>query len=272
MAGQAAVIIPFYKNDLTDHELIALEQCFRILNDHTIIAIKPHKLILTQKASAYPFSQVISFDDKYFANIHGYNELMLSDVFYGRFLEWEYMLIYQLDAFVFKDELDYWCQKNMDYIGAPWIRREDYRTWAKAFFSLALQHISRRFNLKKYGVPGRKQFDNNVGNGGFSLRRTQKFHDLCISLRPKIEKYNTMQVHEYNEDAFWSIEVNRKSKVLKKPHYLEALKFAVEFFPTRAFVLNNEQLPFGCHAWEKYPDFWGPIFAHYGYDINKTAN
>ena len=36
------------------------------------------------------------------------------------------MLIYQLDAFVFQDDLAYWCQQNYDYIGAPWLRDRDF--------------------------------------------------------------------------------------------------------------------------------------------------
>lgn len=267
MKEQAVIIIPFYKTGLTDYEMIALEQCFKVLGSHTIVAIKPGKLTLPQKAVAYAFKEVISFDDHFFESIHGYNELMLSEKFYGRFLAWEYMLIYQLDAFVFRDELDYWCKKDMDYIGAPWIRRKDYPHWGKALFSVTMQYLSRRFNLKKHGLPGKRQFDNTVGNGGFSLRRTQKFHNLCISLAADISRYNKLKVHQYNEDAFWSIEVNRKSKVLKKPDYKEALKFSFELHPERAYRLNNSELPFGCHAWDVYIDFWIPIFEQLGYHI-----
>ena len=35
------------------------------------------------------------------------------------FLEYQYMLIYQLDAFVFEDKLDYFCELGYDYIGIP---------------------------------------------------------------------------------------------------------------------------------------------------------
>jgi hypothetical protein len=36
----------------------------------------------------------------------------LSASFYERFLDTKYILIYQLDAFVFKDELQEWCDKG----------------------------------------------------------------------------------------------------------------------------------------------------------------
>jgi len=37
----------------------------------------------------------------------------------------------------------------------------------------------------------------------------------------------------------------------------EALGFAFENVPEELYKLNNDQLPFGCHAYEKYsPEFW----------------
>ena len=48
--------------------------------------------------------------------------LMLSPFFYESFLDFKYVLIHQLDVFIFKDELNYWCNQNYDYIGAPWFK------------------------------------------------------------------------------------------------------------------------------------------------------
>ncbi|MFR6542216.1 MAG: DUF5672 family protein [Butyricimonas virosa] len=31
-----------------------------------------------------------------------------------------------IDAFVFRDELTYWCTLNYDYIGAPWLCKWKY--------------------------------------------------------------------------------------------------------------------------------------------------
>ena len=45
---------------------------------------------------------------------------------------------------------------------------------------------------------------------------------------------------------------------LKKPTINEAVKFAFELYPSTLFEFNNENLPFGCHAWDKYEynTFW----------------
>ena len=41
----------------------------------------------------------------------------------------------------------------------------------------------------------------------------------------------------------------------------QAIKFSFEVMPSYLYKLNNNVLPFGCHAFEKYEsDFWKIIF------------
>ncbi|GAA4334367.1 hypothetical protein GCM10023149_41690 [Mucilaginibacter gynuensis] len=268
MAGkEAVIIIPFYKTTLTAYENIALDRCFKTLSRHNIIAIKPRSLTMPAETGQYTFTGVVSFDDDFFVNIQGYNRLMMSEVFYGAFLDYKYILIHQLDVFVFKDELQEWCSQNWDYIGAPWIRSYIYPDFVKKLKCQLLIYYHKRVNTQVNGVPIDEQFYYQVGNGGFSLRNTHKFYDLCQKLQPQIALYNSHTEHQYNEDAFWSLEVNRKKKRLKIPGYKRALKFSIEFQPERAMDINNNVLPFGCHAWDLYIDFWKPIIEQYGYKL-----
>jgi hypothetical protein len=265
--NKVAIIIPFYQATLSGFEKMALAQCEKVLPNYPKIAIKPKHLTLPVELNNYNFIDVISFDDKYFDDIQGYNELMLSEVFYSAFLKYNYILIHQLDAFVFKNDLTYWCNQDYDYLGAPWLRKKDYPHFLKAFVTKSLIYLYTRFNITKHGVPSKKQFDNKVGNGGFSLRRVSKFNSLCLSMRPQIQLYLKKNEHQFHEDAFWSVEVNRKKRTLNIPDYKIGLKFSFELAPERALKLNSNQLPFGCHAWDKHIDFWRPIFKKMGYDI-----
>ena len=264
---KVAIIIPFYRCTLSEYEIIALEQCEKVLHGYPKIAIKPQGLVLPETAKKFNFSDTVSFEDKYFESIKGYNSLMLSELFYSTFLNYEFILIYQLDAFVFRDELNHWCSLGYDYIGAPWIRNKAYPHIFKEIASKFLFYIYTRFNILKNGVPHKKQLDNRVGNGGFSLRNVSKFHKLSKSMRSNALKYLNRDEHQFNEDTFWSIEVNRNKKRLKIPSYKVGLKFSMEIFLERAFQINNNQLPFGCHAWDKHVDFWRPVFKQYGYNI-----
>jgi len=202
------------------------------------------------------FDEVISFDNSFFENIEGYNRLMLSPEFYKSFLQYEFILIHQLDAYVFRDELELWAGRGYDYIGAPWIREIDDSDIFKTVKTKFQIFYHKRYNVYKNGVPSAKQFENQVGNGGFSLRRVNKFFTLSKQFSSKIAEYHARQEHQFHEDAFWSIEVNREKKFLHIPSYKSALHFAFENSLERSFKLTNGNLPFGCHAWDKNLDFW----------------
>ncbi len=263
---KVAVIIPFYKDSLTANEEISLLQCKKVLANYPIIAIKPNHLSLPVFSQKLQFTETINFDDKYFKSINGYNALLVSEDFYGRFLGYEYILIYQTDAFVFSDELNYWCNTGYDYIGAPWLQMKKYGK-VKSFFYNYLYKIYFYLNIKKLGLPNSKQFTNKIGNGGFSLRKVSTFFILSKRFKHKAEKYFINGECFLNEDVFWCIELTRRKKYLKIPNLKTGLLFALENRPEIGINRNNGKLPFGCHAWENYLDFWRTIFKELGYEI-----
>ncbi len=267
MLKKVAIIIPFYRNIISDYERISLQQCESILSSYPIIAIKPNHLTLPNEAGMLSITSIESFDDKYFVDTSGYNHLMLSPEFYLRFMDYEYILIYQMDAFVFNDQLTYWCNQNIDYIGAPWISQEDEKNRIKALELKVKSHIYTKLNVHRKGLPSDKQFINKVGNGGFSLRRVKAFYNITLLMKSRIQFYLSHNNFHYNEDAFWSIEVNRGKRILNIPSYKTGLKFAFEAYPERAIILNGLQLPFGCHDWDRYINFWRPIFKKYNFNV-----
>jgi len=267
MSNSVTIIIPLYKESLDPLELISIDQCFKVLGRYNIVAVKPRSLALTNYP--YPFKKIYNFDDKYFDDIAGYNSLMLSSEFYKEFLSNEYMLIYQPDAFVFKDELEAWCNAGYDYIGAPWLREGDYPDLIKKLKNKLKAYFHIKYNIKQQNsdTPSDLQFENKVGNGGFSLRHVKKFYNLTISEATLIKEYSQQNSHRFNEDAFWSIEVNRKSTRLKIPGYKKAAHFAIENNGNYGLQLTGGKLPFGCHAWDKNLEFWRPIFKTEGVEI-----
>jgi len=264
---KVAVIIPFYKNEISEYENISLQQCQKVLFNHDIIAVKPANFELPVFTKFINFSKAVSFDPGFFKSIAGYNELMLSAEFYESFLDYEYILIYQMDCFVFKDELFYWCNQNWDYIGAPWIRKTYHKNPIQLQFTLIKDYLNTKFNRSDNMEPNQHQLNNQVGNGGFSLRRVQKLYDLCLLMQPVIKHYLSAKDNLHNEDVFWSIEVNRERRILNIPDCKTALKFAMEVPAIKINYLKDEDLPFGCHDWDRYADYWKPIFKQFGYEI-----
>ncbi len=267
---QVAIVIPIYKNSVSKYELISLKQCEKILSNYPKIIIKSKGLPIPDYLKNLTILEIINFDGNYFDSIAGYNKLMLSEEFYSQFLDYKFMLIYQLDCFVFSDKLGYWCNKNWDYIGAPWISKTYNKNWLEIKYKKFIQYFKQRLNTVDNSLPNQYQFNNRVGNGGLSLRKVKKMYDLCIILKPKIGFYLKQKSNLYNEDVFWSIEVNRNTRVINIPHCHEALTFAFEVPPVKASDLNHKNLPFGCHDWDKYEDYWQPIFMQYIYDITEN--
>lgn len=266
-----AVVIPLYKSDFSAHEQISFTQGLQILKEHPIVIIKPISLDISYILENHPQLKVENFADDYFKSVQTYNRLMLSTEFYERFMEYTYILIYQLDAFVFRDELLEWCRKGYDYIGAPWrIEREFVSVTDRFFFGLKKQ-LAIWFDLRDKQLnhqPLAVTIKFTVGNGGFSLRKVKKMLDIVRNNRPKIEEYLAKKGPLYNEDIFFCIEMNRYIRQVSLPHWREALHFSVEDLPSKAFVLNGNQLPFGCHAWDIHElDFWKPHFETFGHKL-----
>jgi Protein of unknown function (DUF5672) len=232
MNNNIAILIPIYKTEISTSELISLKQCKKILGEFPIVFIHPKDLELKNYTDVITKYESYSFDNKYFNNIKGYSQLMLSPFFYKSFLSFQYILIYQLDAFVFKNDLEFWANKNYDYIGAPWLSKPPL-TNGKPFFDLT------------------PWFVNKVGNGGLSLRKVKSHYRNTIFFRPLLLYFVK------NEDMFWGLFIDWLNPFFKKPKVAEALFFAFEMNPRKSFELTNNQLPFGVHAWEKYDkEFW----------------
>ena len=266
-----AVVIPVYKPRPSDYELISLTQCLRVLSKYTVYLAAPQSLDISFYREFSPTLQCRTFDDTYFSDIQAYNRLMLAEEFYSTFSDVEYILIHQLDAFVFEDKLADWCKQGYDYVGAPWLRDRDVTSWVEQMSFRIKQRVATVLDLKKEdGITPREIISlNGVGNGGLSLRRIPAMLQCLRRFRHKIDEYERLHHYQYNEDVFWGIEVNRYWPLLRIPGYRKALLFSVEFYPQWAIEhYNNGQLPFGCHAWDIHgTDYWRPIFARYGYNI-----
>lgn len=256
MSAQAAVVIPIYKEQPDTDELLSLKQCLKVIGRFPLIFICPATLDTTVYeaicANRIEFTRV-DFESRYFLNIPGYNRLMLSADFYEKFLKFKFILIYQLDAFVFKDELDYWCRQNFDYIGAPHSphKNETNEIQFLKNYSRLLTKINKWFGLNHQ--------ISDVGNGGFSLRKTRKCYLLLKILKKRALAW------EHNEDGFFKYWGNILWPFFKLPTTAKAIHFSVETEPGQALKLLNDELPFGCHAFKKYEweSTWEPIISKF---------
>lgn len=235
------VVVPVYKAAPVEDELRYFQHNMAVLKTYQVILVAPEGLDL----SAYKTHREIRseyFSPNFFKGLEGYNRLMLSKEFYKRFSSFEYMLICQLDAFIFKDSLKEWCRKDYDYVGAPWVNKPLFLflyVLVKTGLKNSLRLLLTRNIMKA------------VGNGGLSLRKIKTFIESDNKNVPR----NTWKA---NEDIYWSFFARRSNGgFITKPKASEAALFSIEIAPAALMKKQNYELPMGIHAWERYkPGFW----------------
>ena len=248
----AVVVIPVYRPKPSALEALSLAQCSAVLGRHPVTFVASNSFDVAAYRDVIPLAAVRPFDDRYFRSLRGYNELLLTPAFYEAFADFDYMLVYQLDAFVFADRLAQWCAKAYDYVGAPWLGSDG--EWV------------------------------GVGNGGFSLRRVAaclgalrtrrhlspaelwahvqrttpnpllrllKYHRKVLA---HLGLYNDAQSFLKKfvrrgdpEDMFFGLHAPRFLPSFRVAPAEQALQFAVEAGLEKAMTQLAGRAPFGCH-------------------------
>src|SRR5258708_1605717 len=98
-----AIVIPHVKNQLMRSEKISVEHWKKYLSKYDTYTVSPPGISPPDKNM-----KVKTFDVGNFTSVKSYSRLLLTPEFYQAFKTYEYILIYQLDALVFSDQLAFW--------------------------------------------------------------------------------------------------------------------------------------------------------------------
>lgn len=222
------VVIPIYKDNINNPLLY--DEVESIIN--TILKLKDNDIYFLHHPDLN-----ISFYNifKKYNNVHfitynyknrsEYSNMCLSYKFYEMFNKYKYMLICQTDAYIFRNELLYWCNKGYDYIGAL------------GLFTKITYPYQGKWDDENVGPI--ESYPHIVMNGGFSLRNIKSMYDFCFNNKDKFEK------ETFNEDCVicwyhWN--------ELNMPPYEEAIKFSAENQTYAFYPKYRDTLPFGCHT------------------------
>ncbi len=258
---KAAVVVPMSNRaELTPDEALSLSHLTHYLGRYDKYLVVPQTLQI-----AVPEFHLARFDNNYFGSAAANTRLMLSTSFYERFQQYEYILVYHLDALVFSDQLEKWCDRGFDYIGPPWQETAD-TPWVKepgvgngGFCLRKVSSCLKVLNSTKYAIePDRYWEKYCAANSRFKQlanlpRKYLKQLRLFNSVKREVSKFHK------NEDIFWATRATHYYPAFKIAPVDVALQFAFEGAPRDCFKENNNTLPFGCHAWPKYDrSFWEP--------------
>lgn len=229
--GQSfCVVIPVYKEVPDKIDKIVISNILSQMVGYDVYFVVPKGFDI-EKYKTYG-AEFKFFEKRYFRSEKTYSRLLLKTEFYEAFQEYEYMLIVQTDAWIFKKGADLaeFTFKGYDYIGAPW--REGIEAYPVAFKGLS---YIRKFMKKRTCY---------VGNGGLSLRNIQK---TCMLLR---EKRRYTFLWNTGEDVFFAFHGQESRCNFHIAPVELAGQLALE--KNAKEQIGEGQLPFGVHGWDKY--------------------
>jgi hypothetical protein len=264
-----AIAVPLSNRaELRPEEEISLRHLVTFLGSYDKYIVIPRNLNVHHDGFG-----IKRFSNKFFGSPKANGQLMLSPEFYQAFAEYKYVLNYQLDALVFSDQLIEWCEKDLDYVGAPWLPCQDtpyirvprvgnggfslrkIESFVKVFesphYTIDPEEYWRRFCLKN------PKYIRLMNLPRKYLKRLNRFNGA------KLEAMRWQEVKWRNEDHFWADVARKYYPDFRVASFEEGLHFAFEAAPRQCFELTNHTLPFGCHAWPRYDrDFWEPYLLH----------
>lgn len=268
MNKRVIILVFAHKPQLDFHEQISLQQCYRILGKHPIRLVCPEGMDVSAFKLLAPSMVVDYIPGKWLESLQAYNRLKIHSWLYKRYTGFDFILTYELDAFVFRDELLDWCAQEWDYIGAPWFRGY--------------------YHAEPDAEP------DGVGNSGFSLRRTAAILKVSHTLRYQqtvgdvfaawshgewsLKKslaaltirnnfFSPFNKYYGQEDLYWGKLVRGRLPWFRVPSHETARKFAFDGSPSRLYSECSNQLPFGCHGWNRVePEFWREHIKANGFD------
>lgn len=258
------VVIPVHKPVLSDDEEISLNACKRHLKDYDCYLVFPRGMNTDAYTAIFSDLLLQPVDPVWLSTVEQYNKMKLSISFYEKFVKYKFMLTYELDAYIFNANFDKAKVFSFDFIGAPFFEgflaassNASFTKGCNSGFSVrniqTCMHVLR--SLAKYEGHWTfyKRTFARVPRFGYYLNKfTRGRYDIYINGVLGFHFDN----HHINEDIVWSQIVPRLFKTFAVADPKSALRFSFEHNPERLLELNGGELPLGCHAWNKYSNFW----------------
>lgn len=258
--GSVAVVVPMYRDELTPDERISVRHLLRFLGRYDRYLVVPRSV----RPSLGDFG-VRRFPDRSLRSRRGYSALLLSRRFYRAFADYEYILVYQLDSLVFRDELADWCARGYDYIGAMHRIGEHPPIPGNGGFSLRrvptfLRVLTSRTRTVDPAEHWRRHWAHlpPLTRLRATPRRVAKRLRAFNSVGWEIRRMNRSE-YAWPEDWFWSLEARKYVPEFRIPSAAEGIRFAFAEDARSWLEAAAGRLPFGCHGWDRSErELWEP--------------
>lgn len=245
-----AVVIPLYTTLLDRWASLALRSAESVFSRRQIVFVGPHDVAKSPLATTLRTRGciVLGLESHHFASRSTYNSMLLQPDFFRMFVEFDYILLFQLDAFALRDTLDYWMSLNFDFIGAP-LRRSYGRTGSAG--------VGPGLN----GGLSLRRVDSALRVLGSSRGRRIRMRDAAAMERhPRLWVIRTVRdglifnfssgrrAPKVNEDLYWSYFAPRANPWFRVPNADVARGFACDAANNWPSRLEFSQTTIGIHA------------------------
>jgi hypothetical protein len=224
MKELVSVLIPILNPQINPTEEKLLHHCLETLHKYPLIFITYEGADLSIVREHHEEIDVIYFPKKYFESRNALANLFLLEDFYEQFNWCEYLLIHELNSWVVRDELYYWCKQGYDYLKAGPVS------------DLNDNMLSRIVGLKERE---KRLFGQGYTDNGIYLCQIERMTKTLQSKRKQAYQYRHSDLPQA-DSLFWDLEANRFWPYLRKPTEIVRNHFA-----QNASQLNNtKNLPF----------------------------
>ena len=111
---KVVILIPTHRPNLIETDIISLAHLKKHLGKYDICFVIPKKINGdTFKSLGYRIKKV---NNNFFGTLRRVNESLLNKEFYENFKDYEYLLLYQLDAIILSNQLEMWLKSGYDFI------------------------------------------------------------------------------------------------------------------------------------------------------------
>jgi Protein of unknown function (DUF5672) len=268
---KVVILIPMSTSaELTEEEEISMRQIRHHLGKYEKFLVVPEGMDIHFEGFG-----VMHFPRRFFGSAANHGRMLNTPEFYQQFEDYEFIFFHHLDALPFSDQLEEWCDTDLDYIGPPWINCPDSpwvdrpRVGNGGFTLLRTQKALEALRARHHSNPSTYWLDLFSYRATPSLieklERIKGIFPLSMVVRRLLKEWYETEnpsLNNRNNDIFWSDFASYYLPDFKVASVEQGLRFAFEVSPRICLELNGGKMPFGCHAWARYDRaFWEPFIV-----------
>ncbi|MCF2444577.1 hypothetical protein L0657_11470 [Dyadobacter sp. CY345] len=235
MKELVSILIPILNADLTVHEETVLRHSLEALSKYPIILFTYEGADLSAFESEDKRVEVLTFKSKYFGSRQALSNLLLMEDFYTRFTWSDFVLIHELNSWIVKDEIHYWCKQGYDYLHANPIEN----TGSKNSIG---NDFSRIWGLNENE---KQELGKSFESDGLKLCNVQRMIKTLSARKKEAHEYRQNDKFENKDSLFWEIEANRFWPQLRKPTPIVQSRFSQNAKNISGYTDNRDAWPTG---------------------------